>query len=108
MIKESLYKILGLPNFASMLEIKKAFRELAFKHHPDKGGDPEKMKLVSSAYDILSRKKSEYDARLRQVGRPVVIIKTYQHQTGGFGGTTNTTNTGEWSWTFRSGDGFGN
>ncbi len=41
---ENYYQILGLPDFASIEEVKKAFRELAKKHHPDRGGDPENLK----------------------------------------------------------------
>ena len=98
MIRESLYKILGLQNFASPEEIKKAYRKLALMHHPDRGGDQERMKLINAAYDILSKRKDEYDMRLRQAGRPaVVIVRTYY---GGGTVATDTTATGTWGWTF--------
>ncbi|UKK00517.2 molecular chaperone protein [Theileria orientalis] len=51
---EKLYKLLDLPKDCSDSEIKKAYRKLAIKHHPDKGGDPEKFKEISKAYEILS------------------------------------------------------
>jgi DnaJ family protein A protein 2 len=35
------------------VEIKKAYRKKALKEHPDKGGDPEKFKEISKAYDTL-------------------------------------------------------
>jgi DnaJ family protein A protein 2 len=38
-----LYKILGVDRKATTGDIKKAFRKLAMTHHPDKGGDPEKV-----------------------------------------------------------------
>ncbi len=38
-----LYKVLGLEKNATQSDIKKAFRVLAMKHHPDKGGDQEKV-----------------------------------------------------------------
>ncbi|EAN33944.1 Chaperone protein dnaJ 3 [Theileria parva strain Muguga] len=51
---EKLYKLLDLSKDCSESEIKKAYRKLAIKHHPDKGGDPEKFKEISKAYEILS------------------------------------------------------
>lgn len=57
------YKLLGVEKNASADEIKKAFRKLAHKHHPDKGGDEKKFKEASEAYQILSdeKKRAEYD-----------------------------------------------
>lgn len=57
------YKTLGVDKNASQDEIKKAFRTLAHKHHPDKGGDEKKFKEASEAYQVLSdeKKRSEYD-----------------------------------------------
>ena|SRR3990167_1077728 len=47
------YKVLGIQRGATEDEIKKAFRKLAHIHHPDKGGDPEKFKEISEAYQQL-------------------------------------------------------
>lgn len=57
------YASLGLTKGADNESIKKAYRKLALKHHPDKGGDENKFKQISEAYDILSdpEKKSKYD-----------------------------------------------
>ncbi len=58
------YEILGVTKTASEDEIKKAFRTLAHKYHPDKkGGDEKKFKEVSEAYAVLSdkKKRAEYD-----------------------------------------------
>lgn len=57
------YKILGVARNATKEEIKKAYRALAHKFHPDKGGDEARFKEVNEAYQILSdeRKRSQYD-----------------------------------------------
>merc|ERR1719254_432598 len=57
------YTLLDVDKNASEAEIKKAYRKLAVKHHPDKGGDPEKFKEITRAYEVLSDsdKRSKYD-----------------------------------------------
>lgn len=58
------YKILGVSKEASESEIKKAYRKMAHKYHPDKqGGDEDKFKEVNEAYQVLSNpsKRSQYD-----------------------------------------------
>ena len=63
-MSESYYDILGVSKDASKDEIKKAYRRMANKHHPDKGGDSEAFKKVNEAYQVLSNdsKKSQYDS----------------------------------------------
>lgn len=59
------YEILGVSRQATEEDIKKAFRALAHKYHPDKkGGDEQKFKEVSEAYAVLSdkKKRAQYDA----------------------------------------------
>jgi DnaJ-class molecular chaperone len=66
-MSESLYKTLGVARSASEDEIKKAFKTLARKHHPDLNpGDPQaekRFKSVSAAYDVLGdpKKRKLYD-----------------------------------------------
>lgn len=48
------YDALGISKSADAAEIKKAYRKNAMKNHPDKGGDPEKFKEVTAAYEVLS------------------------------------------------------
>ena len=58
------YKILGVDKNSSKDDVKKAFRNLAHKYHPDKkGGDEAKFKEVSEAYSVLGddQKRTEYD-----------------------------------------------
>lgn len=66
-MKEDYYKILGVERTASKDEIKKAYRKLAMKYHPDKNKDDkeaeEKFKQVSEAYAVLGNdeKRKQYD-----------------------------------------------
>ncbi len=60
------YKSLGVNKDASEVEIKKAYRKLALKYHPDKGGtkeDENKFKEVTEAYEVLGdkQKRAQYD-----------------------------------------------
>jgi len=57
------YATLGIAKTASPDEIKKAYRRLASKHHPDKGGDTAMFQKIEEAYRTLSdpQKKQEYD-----------------------------------------------
>lgn len=58
------YKVLGISKSATKDEVKKAYRKLAQKYHPDKkDGDEKKFKEVNEAYTILSddKKRSQYD-----------------------------------------------
>lgn len=60
---EGFYKVLGVSKEADESEIKKAYKKMALKHHPDKGGDVEKFKEISSAVEVLCdpEKRKIYD-----------------------------------------------
>ena len=66
--EEDYYKILGVEKTASEAEIRKAYRKLALKWHPDKNPDnkeaaEEKFKKINEAYSVLSdkNKRNQYD-----------------------------------------------
>ena len=83
MTKRDYYEILGVTRNASEEEIKKTYRRLAMKHHPDRNSNDkaaeEKFKQIKEAYEVLSdgRKRAAYD----QFGHAGV-----EGAAGGFGG----------------------
>ena len=60
------YEILGLSENASNIEIKKAYRLLAKKYHPDTGGEKDKFLAIQQSWEILNDplKKENYDRNL--------------------------------------------
>lgn len=77
---KNFYDTLGVAETASEKEIKEAFKNLAKKHHPDRGGDEKKFKEINEAYDTLKNpeKRQEYDA-----------IRRYGQRAGGAGSGFN-------------------
>ena len=63
MSSKDYYSVLGVSKDSSIDEIKKSYKKLALKHHPDRGGDPETFKKINEAHDVLSdaNKKQKYD-----------------------------------------------
>ncbi len=90
-MSKNYYKILGVEKNATPEAIKKAYRELAHKYHPDKGGDAERFKEINEAYQILSDKdkRAQYD----QFGR------VFEGQgAGGFSGFGGGMGQDGWFW----------
>lgn len=88
MSPKDLYEVLGISKTASDDEIKKAYRKLAMKYHPDRNPDnkeaEEKFKEVQKAYDVLSdaKKRAQYD----QFGDASFDPNQMGGGFGGFGG----------------------
>ena len=106
MPKRNYYEVLGVKRDATQDEIKKAFHKLAVKYHPDVGGDEEKFKEISEAYETLSdeQRRREYDQLLMFGGIPGNDFGG----SGRRGGYTYTSTGGDWSDIFnnmRNGDG---
>lgn len=100
MAGKTYYDVLGVGRDATQDDIKKAFRKLAAKYHPDAGGDEDKFKEISEAYNTLSdpSKKKEYDQLLMFGGIPGADF-------GGSGGRARggyTYTGGDWSDIFDS------
>lgn len=94
-VSDDFYQKLGLSDFASIEEIKKAYRRLVLIHHPDRGGSLEKMKELNHIYDILTKHKEEYDSWLRRNKyRSSVFVQVIYNY--GWGFADNSTN----SWTY--------
>jgi len=88
MAKKDFYEILGVPRNADEAEIKKAYRKMALKYHPDKNpGDKaseEKFKEAAEAYEVLSDKDKRH--RYDQFGHAGMGNSGGGYGGGGFGG----------------------
>jgi len=66
-----LYRVLKVKRSATPEQIRQAFRALALKHHPDRGGDRAKFEAAQLAFDVLSdpQRRARYDATGEYVRR---------------------------------------
>jgi DnaJ-class molecular chaperone len=62
--EKNLYKVLGIDKGADKEEVRRAYKKLSMKYHPDKGGSEEDFKAIARAHDTLSddRKRQIYDS----------------------------------------------
>lgn len=85
------YGVLDISRAASQDEIKKAYRRLALKYHPDKAGkaQEQKFKEINAAYQVLSdpKKRAEYD-QFGEAGFGSAGWQRADTGYGGFGGTS--------------------
>jgi DnaJ-class molecular chaperone len=77
------YKILNVSPTASDSEIKKSYRALSFKYHPDKNPDPavaEQYKLINEAYETLNdpQKREQYDNRNNPLSMDSILKEMFQ------------------------------
>ena len=61
------YKALGVEKDATLATIARAFRKLALRYHPDRGGDPDKFYKILAAYEVLTddRSRQRYDDQVK-------------------------------------------
>lgn len=98
-MKRDYYEVLGVPKGASSADIKKAYRQMALKYHPDrnKAADAEdKFKEINEAYEVLSddKKRQAYD----QFGHAA-----FDPNAGPFGGQAHTSQNGPFNFTYTYG-----
>ena len=102
-MNQDLYAVLGVSKTASTDEIKKAYRTLAFKYHPDRNpGDKsaeEKFKAINAAYDVLGdeSKRSQYD-RFGQAETAYERQQDAQYAYDSYGGTRFSDEDMFWQW----------
>ena len=104
--KRDYYEVLGVPRSSSDDDLKKAFRKLAFKYHPDRNkeaGAEDKFKEVNEAYQVLSdkEKRAQYD-RFGHAG-----LGSASGGNGGFSGFGDVSGFGDIFDSFFGGSGFG-
>lgn len=76
------YKVLGVTQNATESEIKKAYRALSFKYHPDKNSDPsvaEQYKLINEANETLMdpHKRAQYDNRNNPLNMETILKEMF-------------------------------
>lgn len=96
------YQFLGVAENCSEDELKKAYRKLAREFHPDVNkGDQQKentFKVLSHVYEMLTKRRSEYDGWLREHRNPQPQIIVQFNFGGGSNGSSTATSWGNPYW----------
>jgi molecular chaperone DnaJ len=95
-LEKDYYKTLGVPKTAKTADIKKAYRDLARKYHPDANANKgnadagERFKEITEAYNVLSdeKQRKEYDEARSMFGGGFRVPTGTRNGGGGFGGST--------------------
>ena len=90
---KDLYKILNIDKSSTTNDIKRAYKKMAFKHHPDIGGTEENFKEISEAYEILGdeKRRNLYDKTGSVENNSASFEDMVQHFKSMFGEITTTT-----------------
>ena len=76
------FQLLGLTSEASLGDVQRAWRRAAMKHHPDRGGDPEKFQEVSVAYQAcLQAVATRVCGSCHGSGKKTIQQGFYSHKT---------------------------
>ena len=83
MSTETLYQLLNIPDYSDISLVKKSFRQLALKYHPDRNNDisaSEKFKTIVKVYEILNNPvlKQNYDFRLKNGFDKTVVQQSFE------------------------------
>ena len=73
-MRDDFYEQFGLKKFATIEEVEVVYRKLVLIHHPDRGGDEFKMKIINRIHHVLTKEKNKYDRELKSRLHPGIRI----------------------------------
>ena len=76
------YHALGVAMGTPMKQMKKHYRKLALRHHPDKGGDPAKFHRITEAYEVLTSLKALEETEAEEAAKYDVVVAEATLQKG--------------------------
>jgi hypothetical protein len=79
--RKDYYAVLGVDKDASQVDVERSYKRMASKHHPDRGGSEERMKLLNEAYGVLkdASLRRSYDAVRRPAARSSATGSGFHH-----------------------------